>query len=96
VPKNFQNERSKLLFINCFALMIYLEVSYLKAMFGDCAQEQSSGTAQAAQGYIDHTRYMSYWVYRQIGLFAVLQIFVLLLLGLLSSSFGLSGCSVGG
>jgi hypothetical protein len=76
--------------------MIYLEVSYLKAMFGDCAQEQSSGTAQAAQGYIDHTRYMSYWVYRQIGLFAVLQIFVLLLLGLLSSSFGLSGCSVGG
>jgi hypothetical protein len=76
--------------------MIYLEVSYLKAMFGDCAQEQSSGTAQAAQGCIDHTRYTSYWVYRQIGLFAVLQIFVLLLLGLLSSSFGLSGCSVGG
>ena len=49
MPKNFQNERSRLLFINCFALMIYLEVSYLKAMFGDCAQEQSSGTAQAAK-----------------------------------------------
>ena len=96
MPKNFQNERSRLMFINCFALMIYLEVSYLKAMFGDCAQEQSSGTAQAAQGCIDHTRYMSYWVYRQIGSFAVLGIFVLLLLGLLSPGFGLSGCSVGG
>ena len=96
MPKNFQNERSGLLFINCFALLICLEVSCLKAMFGDCAQEQSSGTAQAAQGCIDHIRYMSCWAYRQIGWFAVLQIFVLLLLGLLSSSFGLSGCSVGG
>lgn len=96
MPKNFQNERSRLLFVNCFALMICLEVGYLKAVFGDCAPEQSSGTAQAAQGCIDHTRYTSYWVYRQIGYVAALQIFVLLLLGLLSSSFGLSGCSVGG
>ena len=96
MPKNFQNERSRLWFVNCCALTICWGASCLRAAFGGCVPEQSSGIARAAQGCIDRIRYTSYWAYRQIGYVVSLQIFVSLLLGLLSSGSGLSECSTGG